>query len=198
MSGGSKNIHGPNKFFFCPCYFAREYMWSKIGAPKSIDPPGDDYSSWDSWASVNEHHPTSRTSFWLKPTHICDLLYHRFLITWLTLFFGERCSRDRSDGTFFLISQRGSCGGQASPSDASRVSQWFRGSMGRSLEPGMGHGQSEMLWMAPKGGGSCFNCFNEVPWKLVGFMANSCEWREREREGCLLQLWAAQRVSNLW
>ena len=83
MSGGSKNIHGPNKFFFCPCYFAREYMWSKIGAPKSIDPPGDDYSSWDSWASVNEHHPTSRTSFWLKPTHICDLLYHRFLITWL-------------------------------------------------------------------------------------------------------------------
>ena len=83
-------------------------MWSKIGAPKSIDPPGDDYSSWDSWASVNEHHPTSRTSFWLKPTHICDLLYHR-LFNHLaeSQFFGERCSRDRSDGTIFFWYLRG-------------------------------------------------------------------------------------------
>ena len=46
---------------------------------------------------------------------------------------------------------------------------------------GHGHNQRCCGWPPL---GSCFNCFNEVPWKLEGFMAHSCEWRERERDVC--------------
>jgi hypothetical protein len=194
-------------------------MWSKIGAPKSIDPPGDDYSSWD-WASVNEHHPTSRTSFWLKPTHICDLLYHRLFITWLKPSFLVRDAVEIDLMAHFFWYLRGVRVGDRPPHqmpvvcpsgfdmlEDTREIGARPGSMGRSLDmPGLfdplvtkdlfnsqsfsytsyagpwlaGHGHNQRCCGWPPLG-SCFNCFNEVPWKLEGFMAHSCEWRERER-----------------